>query len=190
MPLEPRLDAPVAPGYDPVARALHWLIAGLAVIVVTLGWAIHGVPRETDSRELLLLLHRSLGVSIVALMLGRALWRLGHPPPPFPPSLARIERLAAHGNHLLLYVFFVVLPVSGYVNAAAAGHPVSLFGIVAIPPLVPEDGRLSLLANAVHLVGQFVVYALVLVHVAAALMHALIRRDGIFDRMLPRRRVS
>jgi cytochrome b561 len=169
---------------------LHRLIAALAVIVVTLGWAIHGVPRETDSRDLLLLLHRSLGVSIIALMLGRALWRLGHPPPPLPASLAPIERLSAHANHLLLYVFFVVLPVSGYVNAAAAGHPVSLFGIVVIPPLLPEDGRLSQIANAVHLVGQFVVYALVAVHVAAALMHALIRRDGIFERMLPPRRVS
>jgi cytochrome b561 len=67
---------------------------------------------------------------------------------------------------------------------------VNLFGIVAIPPLLPEDGRLSQIANAVHLVGQFVVYALVAVHVVAALMHALIRRDGIFERMLPPRRVS
>jgi cytochrome b561 len=190
MQIELRPDAPAVSAYDPVARALHWLIAGLAVIVVTLGWAIHGVPRETDARDLLLLLHRSLGALIVVVMVARALWRLGHPPPPFPPSLAPIERLGAHANHLLLYVFFVVLPVSGYVNAAAAGHPVSLFGIVAIPPLLPEDGRLSQLANAVHLVGQFAVYALVAVHVAAALMHALIRRDGIFERMLPRRRVS
>jgi cytochrome b561 len=177
-----------SPRYDPVARTLHWLIAGLAVIVVALGWAIPGAPRETGSRELLLLLHRSVGVLIIAVMLGRALWRLGHPPPPLPSSLAPIERLAAHANHLLLYVFFVVQPVSGYVNAAAAGHSVSLLGIVAIPPLLPEDGRLSQIAAAVHLTGQFVVYALVAAHVAAALMHALIRRDGVFERMLPRRR--
>ena len=186
----PRHEPVPATTYDPVARSLHWLIAGLAVIVVALGWAIPGAARETGSREVLLLLHRSIGLLIIAVMLARALWRLGHPPPPLPSSLALIERLAAHANHLLLYVFFVVQPVSGYVNAAAAGHSVNLFGIVAIPPLLPEDGRLSQIANAVHLVGQFVVYALVAVHVVAALMHALIRRDGIFERMLPPRRVS
>jgi cytochrome b561 len=186
----PRHEPVPAATYDPVARGLHWLIAGLAVIVVALGWGIPGAARETGSREVLLLLHRSIGLLIIAVMLARALWRLGHPPPPLPSSLALIERLAAHANHLLLYVFFVVQPVSGYVNAAAAGHSVNLFGIVAIPPLLPEDGRLSQIANAVHLVGQFVVYALVAVHVVAALMHALIRRDGIFERMLPLRRVS
>src|SRR6266436_1602791 len=82
-----------SPGYDPVARSLHWLIAALAVIVVSLGWAIPGAARETGSRELLLLLHRSVGLLIIAVMLGRALWRLGHPPPPLPSSLALIERL-------------------------------------------------------------------------------------------------
>ena len=186
----PRHEPVATATYDPVARSLHWLIAGLAVIVVALGWAIPGAARETGSRELLLLLHRSVGLLIIAVMLCRALWRLGHPPPPLPASLAPIERLAAHANHLLLYVFFVVQPVSGYVNAAAAGHSVSLFGVVAIPPLLPEDGKLAQIADAVHLAGQFVIYALVAVHVAAALMHALIRRDGVFERMLPRRRAG
>ena len=187
MQIEPRRDDP---SYDPVARALHWLVAGLAVTVVALGWAIPGAARETGSREVLLLLHRSVGLLIIAVMLARALWRLGHPPPPLPPSLASIERLAAHSNHLLLYVFFVVQPVSGYVNAAAAGHVVSLFGLVELPPLLPDDGRLSQIANAVHLSGQFVIYARVALHVGAALMHALIRRDGVFERMLPRGRAG
>ena len=184
--MQTKFAAPSA--YDPVARGLHWLIAGLAVVVVALGWAIPGAARETGSRELLLLLHRSVGLSIIAAMLARALWRLGHPPPALPSSLAPLERLAAHANHLLLYVFFAVQPLSGYVNAAAAGHAVSLFGVIAIPPLLPEDGRLSQIANAVHLSGQFVIYVLVAAHIAAALMHALIRRDGVFERMLPRRR--
>jgi cytochrome b561 len=176
--------------YDPVARALHWLVAGLAVIVVALGWAIPSAPRGTGSRELLLLLHRSFGVLIIAAILFRGWWRLSHSPPPLPVSLARIEVWAAHSTHLLLSVFFVVLPLSGYINAAAAGHAVSFFGIFAIPPLIAESPRLSQIADAVHLAGQFLVYALVAAHVAAALMHALIRRDGVFERMLPRRRAG
>lgn len=174
--------------YDPVARALHWLVAGLAVIVVALGWAIPGAPRETGSRELLLLLHRSFGLLIIVVILFRGIWRLSHPPPPLPPSLARIEAFAAHANHLLLYAFFVLQPLSGYINTAAAGHMTSFFGIVSIPPLVSESPRLSQIANGVHLAGQFLIYALVGVHVAAALMHGLIRHDGVFERMLPRRR--
>jgi cytochrome b561 len=176
--------------YDPVARALHWAVAGLAVIVVALGWAIPGAPRGTGSRELLLTLHRSFGLLIIAVILFRAWWRLSHAPPPLPSSLARIEVWAAHSTHLLLYVFFVLLPLSGYINAAAAGHAVSVFGIFTIPPLIAESLRLSQIANGVHLAGQFLVYALVGVHIAAALMHGLIRRDGVFERMLPRRRAG
>src|SRR5712671_4960261 len=168
--------------YDPVARGLHWLIAALAVIVVSLGWAIPGAPRD-----LLLLLHRSVGLSILALMVIRVLWRLFHPPPPLPADFPRIEALAAHADHALLYVLFLVMPLSGYLNAAAAGHSVSVFGVVAIPPLVPENDRLSQAAIAVHLAGQFLVYALVAVHVAAALTHRFVRRNTILDRMLPLR---
>jgi cytochrome b561 len=176
--------------YDPVARALHWVVAGLATLVVALGWAIPGAPRGTGSRELLLTLHRSFGLLIIAVILFRAWWRLSHSPPPLPSSLARVEIWAAHSTHLLLYVFFFLLPLSGYINAAAAGHAVSFFGMFAIPPLISENPRLSQIANGVHLAGQFLVYALVGMHVAAALMHGLIRRDGVFERMLPRRRAG
>ena len=176
--------------YDRVARSLHWLVAGLAVIVVALCWAIPGSPRESGSRDLLLMLHRSLGLLVIALILFRGWWRLSHSPPPLPTSLMRLEVWAAHSTHLLLYVFFVLLPLSGYINAATAGHAVSFFGIFTIPPLIAENPRLSQIANGIHLAGQFLVYALVAVHIAAALMHGLIRHDGVFERMLPRRRAG
>jgi cytochrome b561 len=171
---------------------VHWLVAGLAVVVVALGLAIPGAPRETGSRDLLMLLHRSVGLLILALMVFRALWRLTHPPPPLPlpAGLPPIEALAAHADHALLYLLFLVMPLSGYLNAAAAGHSVSFFGLVPIPPLVPENARLSQAATAAHLTGQFLIYALVGVHVAAALMHGVVRRNSILERMLPLRRTA
>lgn len=177
---------PVA--YDPVARALHWLIAGLAVIVVTIGWAMPDTPRNTPSRELLYLLHRSLGLCILVAMLFRAWWRRRRPPPPLPATLARLEAWMAHATHFLLYLAFIAMPLAGYVNAAAAGHPVSFFGLIEIPPWLPESGRVSQVAIAVHLLGQYVIYLLVAAHVAGALYHGLLRRDGVLDRMLPLRR--
>jgi cytochrome b561 len=142
-------------GYGRVARGLHWLVAGLAVIVVSFGWAIGGAPRGSSSRDLLLLLHRSIGLTILAMMLLRLLWRAGHPPPPLPEHVASLERGLAHLTHILLYLVFIAMPLAGWVNSAAAGHSVSLFGLVAIPPLLPEDERLAQWAIALHLAGQY-----------------------------------
>jgi cytochrome b561 len=183
---------PATPGstaeYGGVARAVHWLVAVLAVVVVSLGWAIEAAPRNTPSRDLLLLLHRSIGLIILAAMLFRALWRWRHPPPPLPPSLTRLEAALAHFTHLALYLLLMVMPLAGYVNAAAAGHAVSFFGIVSIAPLLPENDRLSQLAIAVHLVGQYLLYLFAGLHIAGALYHGILKRDGVLERMLPMRR--
>ncbi|MGH7045440.1 MAG: cytochrome b [Stellaceae bacterium] len=174
--------------YDRVARATHWLVAALVVIVVSFGWASEAAPRNTPARDSLLLLHRSLGLVILALVVFRMLWRLWHRAPPLPATAGHLQRALAHLTQSGLDAIFLVMPLAGYVNAAAAGHSVSLFGLVVIPPLLPTDERLSQFAIAVHLVGQYLVYLLVALHVTGALHHALIRRDHVLDRMLPPRR--
>jgi cytochrome b561 len=80
------------------------------------------------------------------------------------------------------------MPIAGYLNAAAAGHAVSFFGLVSIPPLPAINQRVSQLAIAVHLLGQYAVYGLVSLHVIGALYHGIDRRDGVLERMLPHRR--
>jgi cytochrome b561 len=172
------------PRYDRVAQTLHWLIAALAVAVVGLGIVIGLLPRGSGARDTVLLLHRSIGLTIFAAMVLRLLWRLGHKPPPLPPSLLPIEIVLARSAHAVLYLLFFAMPVAGYVNAAAQGHGVSFFGIATIPPLLPVDFRVAQIAIALHLAGQFLVYLFVGLHSAAALLHAL-RRDGVMSRMLP-----
>ncbi|MBV9827686.1 MAG: cytochrome b [Alphaproteobacteria bacterium] len=178
------------PSYGAVARSVHWLVAALAVVVISLGWAIPGAARESGSRDLLLVLHRSVGLAILVLMLFRLLWRMRHPPPALPADFPGFEAFAAHADHALLYAMFLIMPLSGYLNAAAAGHAVSVFGLFDIPPLAPASPRLSQAAIAVHLAGQFAIYALVVMHIAAALMHRFVRRNAILDRMLPHPRRS
>jgi cytochrome b561 len=176
--------------YDPVARGTHWLLAALAVGVVSFGWASEAAVRGTPARNSLLLLHRSIGITILAVVLFRILWRRHHPPPRLPAVVGRPRQVLAHLTQSGLDSMLVAMPLAGWVNTAAAGHAISLFGVVSIPAVLPVNGRLAQLAIAVHLVGQYAVYLLVGLHIAGALEHAVIRRDGVLDRMLPRRRVA
>jgi cytochrome b561 len=171
--------------YDPVARRLHWLNASLALITILLAWGIPSAPRHSDARTWLITLHGSFGIVILALMMVWVGWRLRHAPPSLRPALTWIEVVLARGTQMTIVVLFIVMPISGYVSLAAAGKAVSLFGIVQILSLVPESGRLSQAAIALHLLGEFLIYGLVAFHIAAALLHGFIRRDDILERMLP-----
>jgi cytochrome b561 len=172
--------------YDPVARGLHWLNAVLAAVAILLAYGISGTPRHGAARHILLMLHGSVGIAILAVLLVWAGWRLGHPAPPLRPVLTRAEVLVARATQGAIFLLFVAMPLSGYATLAAAGQPVSFFGVVAIPPLLPQSGRLAQAAIALHLTGQIAIYGLVAMHAGAALMHGFIRRDGILERMLPR----
>jgi cytochrome b561 len=174
--------------YDPITRTLHWLNAILAVIAIALAYGISGTPRHSDAREWLLMLHGSVGIAILATVLVWGGWRLRHrAPPPLSPVLTRVEIVLAHATQVALFLLFVAMPISGYTILAAAGQKVSFFGLVAIPPLAPQSGGLAQAAVALHLTGEFLIYGLLALHVGAALTHAFIRRNGIFERMLPRR---
>jgi cytochrome b561 len=173
--------------YDRIAQAVHWLVAALAVTAIWLGWGIAWAPRNTPRRDLFVLIHESVGLTILAAMVFRAWWRWRHPPPPLPPTLARHEAALAHLTHIALYMLLLVMPLAGYLSAAAAGHAVSVFGIVSIPPLSPHNNRLSQVAIAIHLVGQYPLYLFAALHVAGTLFHGVVRRDGVIERMLPRR---
>lgn len=175
------------PAYDPITRALHWTNAILAVVAIALAYGISGTPRHGAAREWLLTLHGSAGIAILAIMLAWAGWRLRHPPPPLRPLLTRLEIALANTTQAALFVLFIAMPISGYAILAASGHAVSFFGIAAIPPLLPQSGRLAQAAVALHLTGEFLIYGFAGLHIAAALTHAFIRRDGVFERMLPRR---
>jgi cytochrome b561 len=175
------------PVYDPITRGVHWLNAILALMVIFLAWAMLGMPRHSNARGWLIMLHASLGIVVLAVMLFWAGWRLRHGSPPLRPLLTALEAMLARATQAGIFVLFVAMPISGYVALAAAGKSVALFGLVNIPLLTPESDRLSQAAIALHLAGEFLIYALVALHVAAALRHGFIRRDGILERMLPRR---
>lgn len=180
------MSAPAGGAYDPVTRRLHWANAILALITIMLAWCLVGAPRHDPVRVWLLVLHGSFGIAILAVMLLWAGWRLRHTAPPLRPMLCWFEVIVAYVTQGAMFLLFIAMPITGYLSLAAAGKPMSLFGIATIPPLVPESGSLSQAAIALHLLGEILIYGLVALHMSAALMHGFIRRDGILERMLGR----
>ena len=171
------------PRYTATAMALHWITAAFVLAVLPLAWVAISLPRGPD-KTLAFDMHKSVGLTILALVAARLLWRRWHPAPPqtyVPRGLALIGRV----SHWLLYAIFILMPVSGYLLTAAHGRPVPFFYLFDIPAL-PRNDALHEAAEAVHVLGQWAVYTLVVIHVLASAWHVAIRRDGVLDRMLPR----
>jgi len=171
--------------YTLTAQALHWITAALMFVVLPVAWVMVNVPKSAEFRDLLFTLHKSVGLTIVLLVAVRIAWRAQHPVPPLEVGLARWEKVAASGSHLVLYVVLVGMPISGYLLDAAGGYSISYFGLFSVP-LLPKSPALASAATWVHVaVGQWLVYTLIFLHIAASIWHISVRRDGVLDRMLP-----
>ena len=169
--------------YTGVAMALHWLTAALAVTILPVAWAMTSLPEGDPGRSPLFNLHKSLGLTIGLLIAARLLRRAAHPEPPLDAGMPRPIVRAAALSHWLLYAVFALMPVSGFAMSSAGGRPVRLWGLPL--PGLPKDEAVSALARATHHGAQWLVYALVLLHILAVVWHVAIRRDGTLGRMLP-----
>ena len=164
---------------------LHWLMAAIIFTALALGvWAIY-LPAGTPLRVNLLTIHKSLGVTALALIVLRMLVRLASKAPAYRPPLIRLHKIAASAVHGLLYVVMVTLPLSGYVHSMAGGHGFNWFGLFPAPNLVKLDKATDAGAGQAHYVFACVIGALLVAHVAAALWRGFARRDGVLERMWP-----
>ena len=167
--------------YTRTAIALHWLVAALVIAQIAWGWWMQGIAKQpVGPRVDAFNLHKSMGMLILALMLARLAWRIGHPPPSLPP-MPRWQRSAAHFSHALLYAALIAQPLIGYLGSVWSGYPVRIFGVVPV-----WGARYPALKDALshaHLVVGCVLMAAIALHVAAALRH-LSLRDGVVHRML------
>jgi cytochrome b561 len=101
------------------------------------------------------------------------------------PSVGAAARRTARINQALLYLLLVALPLSGWSMVSAAGIQVSLFGAWSLPALLSADEATLKSLKLIHLTLNTLLFAALLLHVAAALRHGLLR-DGVLARMLPR----
>jgi cytochrome b561 len=168
--------------YTRTAIALHWLIAVLVILQFAWGWWMQEIPKQpVGPRVDAFNLHKSVGITILALMVLRILWRIGHRPPPLPP-MPPWQAQAARITHVALYALLVIQPLSGYLGSEFSGYPVKYYGMT-LPSWAGTDAVLKEALSGVHLVTSWTIVVVVGLHVAGALKHALVDRDGLLSRM-------
>jgi cytochrome b561 len=163
------------------SRLLHWTMAILIVAMLFIGI---GMAATVSTRyATLVALHRPLGIAILLLAVVRLVNRWINPPPPLPASLPPLQRVAAAASHYVLYALMFVLPLVGWAMLSAAPYPIVLGGGVHLPPLLSPDASTYAWLRQLHTALALLLFATVIVHLGAALLHALIRRDGVFESM-------
>jgi len=168
--------------HDAFARVLHWSMAVLILAMLFVGVAM---VVSMTLRPSLLMLHRPIGIALLVLVVVRFVHRLRRRTPALPHDLPRWQRAAAHASHVALYVLMFAMPLIGWAMVSAAGNPVALWGDLHLPPIAPHDPAIYSALRAAHTWLARALFAVVLLHLAAALYHAWVRRDGVFRTMAP-----
>ena len=168
--------------FTPLQRVLHWVMAAciLAMLFVGVGMVSTIKPEYLT----LVSIHKPLGIVILVLAVVRLIVRWRYGAPPLPSDMPEPMKLAAKLSHILFYLLMIAMPLIGWAMLSAADYPVVVAGL-QLPAIVPPNPELhSLLWNA-HRALAFSFFALILLHLAAAMFHALVRRDGVFEAMAP-----
>ena len=182
--------------YTGVAITLHWIIAVLLVGMVFYAWNMEELKETLFAGGDVTLaevqfaynMHKTVGLFILVLSLGRLAWRMTHPVPALPDGMASWERLAATATHWAFYAIMIGMPLGGLIAASAAEPPTLLFNHpdLVLPKLpVPQTEGFQDLSGSVHGAGGWAILVLTGLHVAAALKHQFINKDGLIGRMIP-----
>lgn len=171
--------------YPAASKWLHWLIAACVLLTLPVAIAM-GRVGEGPLADTLYNLHKSLGVAIFVLMILRVINRIVAGAPAPAPGLAPHERILSSAVHGLLYVLLIGMSVVGYVANSAYGATTPFFGLFELPKIVADNEALANRLFAMHRLTGFLVVGLVGAHIAGALMHFVIKRDTVLQRMLPR----
>lgn len=168
--------------YHPVQIMLHSLMALLMVCTFAFGKYVHSLPLSPAKFQLISY-HKWAGMAVLALVVVRILVRLAKGAPALPASMSPAARLVAHAGHLLLYVLMVAIPLSGWLMSSAYGIPVVMFGLWQVPDLIAANPELAPQLGQLHGALNTLLLLVVLGHVAAALKHHFIDKDGLLSRM-------
>jgi len=168
-----------------ISQGLHWLTVLLILALAIIGLVMDGLPR-TPKYFWVYTLHKSLGITVLALLPLRLIWRLWAGAPRPASGTPAWQHAIANLTHWLLYALLLAVPLSGWMyDSASSLRPFRLFGMWEMPKLTAADEALAELTHTAHIGLFWLMIALVLAHAGAALWHHLIQRDATLTRMLP-----
>ena len=176
-----------AEAYGSFSKFLHWAIVLLILPQYFLVEAAEELPNGIEKLQLMTW-HKSLGMLVLLLALVRIAWKIMNKGAPGPIGNAW-QRKAAAAGHGLLYLLILAQPLTGWIASSTGNYPVTMFGWFQFPALVGENHDLHELMEEVHEVLFFTLLAVAAIHVAAALYHHFVLKDGVLRRMLPFARV-
>ena len=171
--------------YDPGLRTIHWLMAALIFVTLPLGVWASLLPSGGEVRIEILFFHKSIGVTVLGLIVLRIVWRLIAGAPAYTEPLGKLTQVASRAGHFALYALMIAMPVSGYLGSTAGGRAVSWFGLFELPRLVAKDRSLAVAASGAHLVFAWMLAFVLAAHLGAVVWHAMIKRDSVLTRMWP-----
>lgn len=170
-----------------VSQAFHWTIVVLILVMAYLGLTMGDLPNSPRKINIYAL-HKSIGLTILALVALRVAWRLHAGTPAPVPGTPTWQHRVASVTHVLLYVLLFAIPLSGWVLNSAAGYPLQWFKLFNLPAITGRSDSVHEFAEGMHELLFWVLVVLVLAHAAAALYHHVFQNDATLRRMLPGRR--
>ena len=169
--------------YDAISMLLHWVTVVLLCVMFGLGWYMVDLPKGSPERTWFFALHKSVGLSTALVVFLRLGWRAVHAAPPLPESILIWQRKLAKATHLMLYVFLIVQPLSGYLSSSFTSYATRWWG-VPLPQWGWRDAVLNELFTDIHEASSYVLIGLIVLHVCGTLVH-LAGPDKVIFRMLP-----
>jgi cytochrome b561 len=174
--------------YSPSRQALHWLTVVLMFAILPVAWIVGSLKEDTQRFYFWLDVHKALGLSILLLTVVRIAWRIRDPAPRHPAGMPLWALRLAQAVTVGLLALMIVMPVTGYLWTTGHGYDIfdsAPFNAVHMPRIGWKDKGLGDLAKSVHLVGRWLVFGLIGLHLAGVSYHLIVRRDGLLGRMLP-----
>ncbi len=170
--------------YGAVTKTIHWTTAAIVLCLLPLGLFMGDIP-DLGVKLTAYNLHKSFGITVLALMICRICWHVYNHRPDEVPTIKAWEKAGAAIVHYSLYVLLLAQPLTGWLLSSAGGRPVSVFGLFTLPDLVPADKAAKHIYASRHETIGYLIMAVVGLHIAAAIKHHFIDKDTVLKRMLP-----